>query len=199
MSCQRTVRGGICCKLQSALPFGLPLAQGNVINLRSARVRFTQKTTGTRTRLVGAGLCYARRKAVVLTELSGEFVCSFLFVRRGRRLCRPVWEVTNSPKSSVKTDCSARADVGIGPYNEIWWCTRGASVYAFRPCLLQPLSQGSRYSAVSSAAVSGSCISSKAFCASSKITCTSANASCRRERPVDRSAASAAISSPESM
>ena len=51
----------------------------------------------------------------------------------------------------------------------------------------------------SSAAVSGSCISSKAFWASSKITCTSANASCRRERPVDRSAASAAISSPESM
>ena len=55
------------------------------------------------------------------------------------------------------------------------------------------------YSSGSSAAVSGSCMSSKAFWASSKITCTSANASCRRERPVDRSAASAAISSPESM
>ena len=51
----------------------------------------------------------------------------------------------------------------------------------------------------SSAAVSGSCMSSKAFWASSKITCTSANASCSRDRPVDRSAASAAISSPESM
>ena len=38
---------------------------------------------------------------------------------RGRRLCRPVWVVTNSPKSSVKTDCSARADVGIGPYNQM--------------------------------------------------------------------------------
>ena len=52
---------------------------------------------------------------------------------RGRRLCRPVWVVTNSPKSSVKTDCSARADVGIGPYNEIWWCTRGCIGLCFSP------------------------------------------------------------------
>ena len=43
---------------------------------------------------------------------------------RGRRLCRPVWVVANSPKSSVKTDCSARADVGIGPYNRMRRCKK---------------------------------------------------------------------------
>ena len=115
--------------------------------------------------------------------------------------------ITNSPRIPVKPVQSARADVGIGPYNEIWWCTRGCIGLCFfaaaccnpSDALRQFPFRGAFYSSGSSAAVSGSCISSKAFWASSKITCTSANASCRRERPVDRSAASAAISSPESM
>ena len=39
--------------------------------------------------------------------------------RRCRRLCRPVWEVTNSPQISVKSGTFCRADVGIVPYTRM--------------------------------------------------------------------------------
>ena len=41
--------------------------------------------------------------------------------------------ITNSPRIPVKPVQSARADVGIGPYNEIWWCTRGCIGLCFSP------------------------------------------------------------------
>ena len=41
--------------------------------------------------------------------------------------------ITNSPRIPVKPVHSARADVGIGPYNEIWWCTRGCIGLCFSP------------------------------------------------------------------
>ena len=126
--------------------------------------------------------------------------------RRGRRLCRPK-KYNEFAENSRKTGaiCAGRGWHRPRPWNVVGHTGVHRSML-FAPACCNPSGaarqlpfQGSRYSAVSSAAVSGSCISSKAFWASSKITCTSANASCRRERPVDRSAASAAISSPESM
>ena len=41
--------------------------------------------------------------------------------------------ITNSPRIPVKPVQSARADAGIGPYNEIWWCTRGCIGLCFSP------------------------------------------------------------------
>ena len=59
-----------CCNPSGAAR-QLPL-QGNVINLRVERVMFTQRATGVRTELVGAGLCSARRDAAVLRKPSAN-------------------------------------------------------------------------------------------------------------------------------
>ena len=49
-----------------------PPLSPNVINLRVERVMFTQRATGVRTELVGAGLCSARREAVSLREFTAN-------------------------------------------------------------------------------------------------------------------------------
>ena len=122
---------------------------------------------------------------------------------RGRRLCRPK-KYNEFAENSRKTGAFCGRTESSAPTGESGGRCRGRRLC--RPKKYNEFAEDFRkngartfYSSGSSAAVSGSCISSKAFWASSKITCTSANASCRRERPVDRSAASAAISSPESI
>ena len=89
--------------------------QGNVINLRSAHIRFTQRTTGTRTGLVGAGLCSARRRALVLTGISGGYECSFLLVCTGRCLLDPFGS-SEFAEEFQKNRCILRADRVVRPY-----------------------------------------------------------------------------------
>ena len=89
--------------------------QGNVINLRSAHIRFTQRTTGTRTGLVGAGLCSARRRALVLTGILGGYECSFLLVCTGRCLLDPFGS-SEFAEEFRKNRCILRADRVVRPY-----------------------------------------------------------------------------------
>ena len=89
--------------------------QGNVINLRSAHIRFTQRTTGTRTGPVGAGLCSARRRALVLTGISGGYECSFLLVCTGRCLLGPFGS-SEFAEELQKNRCILRADRFVRPY-----------------------------------------------------------------------------------
>ena len=89
--------------------------QGNVINLRSAHIRFTQRTTGTRTGLVGAGLCSARRRALVLTGISGGYECSFLLVCTGRCLLGPFGS-SEFAEEFRKNRWILRADRVVRPY-----------------------------------------------------------------------------------
>ena len=89
--------------------------QGNVINLRSAHSRFTQRTTGTRTGLVGAGHCSARRRALVLTGISGGYECSFLLVCTGRCLLGPFGS-SEFAEEFRKNRCILRADRVVCPY-----------------------------------------------------------------------------------
>ena len=64
---------------------------------------FTQRATGVRTELVGAGLCSARQDALLFTEVCGEFVTS----SRANRVVGPYKKFSPSPHS-VGADESVR-------------------------------------------------------------------------------------------